>query len=130
MSYEEYLDSEEWQTKRRLRLQMDGYRCQMCGSAINLQVHHITYEHLHEDAEIDDLVTVCKTCHQQLHAVDLEMRGNSLFRLALSLLNKYSQDKERAWDKYNEACRQYEQQPNPKECAAIWLKARDIAVNW
>ena len=71
VEYQEYLQSKEWQIVRRKRLQIDGYRCQMCGTGKNLQVHHISYEHLGQEKEIDDLVTLCKECHQKVHEEDL-----------------------------------------------------------
>ena len=71
LDYYEYLQSKEWQIVRRKRLQIDGYKCQMCGTGKNLQVHHISYEHLGQEKEIDDLVTLCKECHQKVHEEDL-----------------------------------------------------------
>ena len=74
--YYDYMRSSEWQEKRMQRLMMDGFRCQMCGSGTNLQVHHISYDNLRKDAEIDDLVTLCKTCHEKVHSTDLERKAN------------------------------------------------------
>ena len=71
LQYRKYLQSEEWQIVRRKRLQIDGYKCQMCGTGKNLQVHHISYEHLEQEKEIDDLVTLCKECHKKVHEEDL-----------------------------------------------------------
>lgn len=70
-SYYEYILSEEWQKLRRKRLQLDGYVCRECGTGKNLQVHHITYRHLRQPEEINDLVSLCRTCHERVHAKDL-----------------------------------------------------------
>ena len=61
--YKEYLQSDKWQEVRRERFQIDGYQCQICGTAKNLDVHHVSYEHLGQPEEINDLVTLCRKCH-------------------------------------------------------------------
>ena len=66
MNYDDYMKSVEWEEKRQLRLRMDGFRCFKCGTAVNLQVHHITYERLGQE-KMGDLVTLCKKCHKRLH---------------------------------------------------------------
>ena len=72
--YYSYLQSNEWKTLRAQALKRDGYRCQMCDSGTNLQAHHVSYEHLHTDEELDDVVTLCKECHEKVHAKDLERK--------------------------------------------------------
>ena len=139
IGYYDYLQSEEWQQKRRQRLKIDGYRCQLCGSGVNLRVHHITYEHLHTDAEIGDLVTLCYDCHEKVHAKDLERkenplaifddedgmtdrrRNNTLFLVALTNIKAYGREK--AWLKFEQACKECYPQPTANEIAKIWFKA-------
>ncbi len=61
------LDAESYAVLHRQILERDGWRCQMCGSMRNLQVHHIQFRsHSGPDAE-DNLITLCATCHDQLH---------------------------------------------------------------
>jgi 5-methylcytosine-specific restriction endonuclease McrA len=49
-------------------LQRDRWRCQVCGSRKNLQVHHIQLRsQFGNDAE-ENLVTLCAGCHIQVHA--------------------------------------------------------------
>ena len=67
--YYPYLHSELWKNIRRKRIERDGFQCVMCGSAKNLNVHHITYDCLYRE-DVTDLVTVCKKCHEKLHAND------------------------------------------------------------
>lgn len=66
-NYYAYLASAEWRRKREQRILLDGGVCTQCGSMHNLQVHHLSYEHLGTDAEIDDLITLCADCHHKLH---------------------------------------------------------------
>ncbi len=59
--------SKAWKNLREKRLQKDGYQCQKCGSAINVQVHHIRYPDAWGHETIDDLVTLCDSCHKEIH---------------------------------------------------------------
>jgi len=68
-----YLSSETWANNRKLRLEHDGFKCQICGSGKNLSVHHITYERL-GDEDLSDLITVCADCHKKIHETDLNRR--------------------------------------------------------
>lgn len=69
--YYAYLKTERWKKIARKRIEKDNYNCTICGTAKNLQVHHITYENLfHEN--LYDLVTVCKGCHAEIHKHDIE----------------------------------------------------------
>ena len=69
ISYQKYIASAKWKETRRKRIELDGYKCKLCGSAINLCVHHLTYDHLGNE-NMDELVTLCKTCHNKLHEKD------------------------------------------------------------
>lgn len=69
VNYYEYIASKEWQRKRLARIKLDGYKCHICGSSRNLNVHHLTYERLgHEDME--DLMTLCRSCHEKVHEIE------------------------------------------------------------
>lgn len=70
INYDEYIKSKKWQRKRRLALQRADFRCERCGSAINLQVHHITYDHLGNES-FYDLIVLCNKCHGEIHEKDL-----------------------------------------------------------
>ena len=64
--YNEYLRSERWQDKREATLQRDGFRCQICLIATATQVHHLTYANVFSEEE-EDLLSVCKSCHDNEH---------------------------------------------------------------
>jgi len=68
--YNDYLQSDEWKARRDYRLKKDGFRCAICGTGKNLQVHHITYERIQNEL-IDDLVTLCESCHNGVHSSDV-----------------------------------------------------------
>lgn len=72
-SYLRKLCSPEWQSvARRVRMR-DGHKCVMCGSNINLEVHHTTYYVNgrsivgHEEKYLDKLITLCGKCHAVQH---------------------------------------------------------------
>ena len=68
--YKAYLRSPEWLHLRELALKRDGYTCRLCGTGINLRVHHINYEHIGTELEFDDVVTLCNECHSKVHLKD------------------------------------------------------------
>lgn len=69
--YSKYLNSPEWQEKKRQRMQIDHFACQMCGckgSKLNpLNVHHLSYHNIYEENVEKDLVTLCRSCHMGVH---------------------------------------------------------------
>ena len=82
--YQAYLKSPKWQATRKRLYRAYEYKCAMCGSPKNLNVHHITYENLGEEKD-EDLTVLCQTCHSELHDGnytffdDLCMAFNRLF---------------------------------------------------
>jgi 5-methylcytosine-specific restriction endonuclease McrA len=72
MSYSEFLQTPYWDGVRNYKLKKEGYRCQLCGKKSVLNVHHKTYEH-HGEEHIrsiadEDLVVLCKDCHEKFHS--------------------------------------------------------------
>lgn len=43
----------------------DGNACRTCGATENLTIHHI--DHDHRNNTPDNLITLCKECHDNLH---------------------------------------------------------------
>lgn len=63
----QYLQSEAWQRKRYVVLKRDNWTCVYCGNGAT-QVHHKRYAKNNIGSEpIDWLVSVCKSCHDQIH---------------------------------------------------------------
>jgi 5-methylcytosine-specific restriction endonuclease McrA len=48
-------------------LTRDGWRCQICGSSSNLQVHHIMRRSSLGNDEEENLITLCESCHRAAH---------------------------------------------------------------
>ena len=51
----------------KLVKQRDNYRCVRCGSATNLEAHHMVPVAAGGTHEIENLVTLCRRCHQEIH---------------------------------------------------------------
>ena len=61
------LDPEAYRQLSREVLARDGWRCQDCGTAQNLQIHHIRSRgRLGDDVE-ENLITLCAGCHKARH---------------------------------------------------------------
>ena len=48
-------------------LARDGWRCQSCGSARNLQVHHLRARSKLGDDALQNLISLCAHCHARQH---------------------------------------------------------------
>jgi len=70
MPYGEFLESGYWRYVRMLVLKRDRFRCQKCSAPNRLQVHHLTYAHHGEEHKfLNELLTLCDTCHQDAHGL-------------------------------------------------------------
>jgi uncharacterized CHY-type Zn-finger protein len=66
--YVAYRRTAAWQHKRRAALERADYRCQVCDSTKQLDVHHRTYERLYRETP-SDLTVLCRACHQLHHGI-------------------------------------------------------------
>jgi 5-methylcytosine-specific restriction endonuclease McrA len=67
MPYREYLQTPEWQDRRRAALTRADRRCQVCNRSNRaLHVHHRTYERRGAELETD-LTVLCDQCHALYH---------------------------------------------------------------
>lgn len=67
-----YIKSKQWEAKRQLVLTRDNNQCQHCNSKGNgksLHVHHLTYKNF-KNEPLEDLVTLCDSCHSKAHGLD------------------------------------------------------------
>lgn len=61
-SYTDYLHSNIWRQRRQAKLEQADNKCQYCGEKDYLQVHHLTYKHLGNEAS-NELVVLCPAHH-------------------------------------------------------------------
>jgi 5-methylcytosine-specific restriction endonuclease McrA len=61
------LNAAEYNDLRKQVLLRDGWRCQLCGSIANLEIHHKQFRsHSGDDSE-ENLITLCTRCHSESH---------------------------------------------------------------
>ena len=63
---EVYLKSAHWRRVREIALGDFEYRCAICYSPKDLDVHHRTYERLGNE-RVSDLTVLCRSCHSLFH---------------------------------------------------------------
>ncbi len=61
------LDPESYETLRQQILRRDGWRCQLCGTMTNLEVHHQEFRSQSGCDSEENLITVCSSCHESIH---------------------------------------------------------------
>ena len=67
-AYKEYLNSPHWRETRKAALERAWYRCQLCNSEKNLNVHHNNYDRLWYESP-RDLIVLCSDCHAKFHDI-------------------------------------------------------------
>jgi hypothetical protein len=53
---------------RRRVMELDGNRCRFCGGGRLLHVHHVVYRSQQGPHEQSNLVTLCLSCHDEVHS--------------------------------------------------------------
>jgi 5-methylcytosine-specific restriction endonuclease McrA len=61
------LDPQAYDRLRRQVLERDGWRCQQCGQRRSLEVHHLQLRSQSGADEPENLITLCRRCHQRRH---------------------------------------------------------------
>ena len=62
-------------------LNRDNYICQHCkgkSKDSKLEVHHIVFRRNNGSDEADNLITLCKTCHDKLHKNEIKLNGGKI----------------------------------------------------
>ena len=69
MTYQEQLQTQEWEALRSKRIEKDFEMCQICMATKNLQVHHKYYVsgRMAWEYPLIALTTLCDNCHKILH---------------------------------------------------------------
>jgi 5-methylcytosine-specific restriction endonuclease McrA len=66
-AYDWYINkSVLWKSIREWALLRAGNKCEKCGAAFPLQVHHKTYARLGKEGP-NDLIVLCVPCHEEEH---------------------------------------------------------------
>lgn len=68
MNYYTFLNTIYWKVVAKKVKERAGYRCQLCNSSENLNVHHRSYRnHGYEVLHLEDLICLCHECHEKHH---------------------------------------------------------------
>ena len=66
-----YLKSEKWDSVRLEALVRDGAKCFVCGfESISNDAHHLCYPKSFWDTTPDDLIILCRACHNFMHKLE------------------------------------------------------------
>jgi len=65
--YQAYLKTRTWSLRKSLKLREARYRCERCGCAERLHVHHKTYKNIFNEP-LKDLLALCGNCHIAIHS--------------------------------------------------------------
>lgn len=57
----------DWRHAKAAALKRDGRTCQQCGDTSNLELHHWEPYFISFDNSLENLVTLCRSCHQDKH---------------------------------------------------------------
>lgn len=60
-----------WKAARRKCIERDGHRCRKCRSSTGLEAHHIVERANGGADDLDNLVTLCSLCHDEITEFDL-----------------------------------------------------------
>jgi hypothetical protein len=75
-TYSRHMASTAWRRQRDRVLARDRYRCRVCRSRYQLNVHHTFYTTPIGGEPDRSLVTLCATHHHEVHAVHRAMGGH------------------------------------------------------
>jgi 5-methylcytosine-specific restriction endonuclease McrA len=58
---------DQWGWVRETALERDNYECQECSSQERLQVHHRIPVCMGGESTLENVITLCATCHRRVH---------------------------------------------------------------
>ena len=84
----------------------DGYVCQHCKGKTKdsrINVHHIVFRSQNGSDEPENLITLCKTCHDALHAGKIKLKLNGKSKGSLKFATQMNEIRSQLLKKYPEA---------------------------
>jgi hypothetical protein len=70
--YADYLKTEHWAQLKLALYAKRGRTCMACSSKKRIQAHHVNYRHPITDCTSDDLMPLCRECHEAVHETKLD----------------------------------------------------------
>ena len=68
MKYPEYLETPQWKDLREQAMYRADNKCEFCRRTGHA-VHHVKYPKVFKDDHLDNLVMVCRRCHELCHGI-------------------------------------------------------------
>lgn len=68
-SFEDHKRGSNWKPQKLLALKRDNFQCQKCGRIKDIVVHHKIPYAISEDNSLENLQTLCRSCHGKEHMV-------------------------------------------------------------
>lgn len=65
-AYDEHLRSKQWFAFKAGIIKARGFRCEICGSQKDLELHHLNYKNFGNE-QAEDVMLLCKLCHKKAH---------------------------------------------------------------
>lgn len=70
LPYAVFLEHPYWAVVRRHIYKLRGVACEECYCQFDCEIHHKTYDHHGEEhLYLDDLVILCRYCHESAHGI-------------------------------------------------------------
>ena len=101
-NYSKYLESDNWKKIREQVLERDNHKCTVCGDTNNLVIHHTSYDNIGNE-KIEDLITVCEKCHNEIHSTRGWNRSKN--KVTKKEIDKMIEDKNIDINKLYQYCR-------------------------
>ncbi len=67
--YAEYLLTPHWAQLKADTFKAHGHACHACGSIECIDAHHLFYRNPLTDCTPDDMLPLCRNCHEKLHTI-------------------------------------------------------------
>ncbi|MHB8871252.1 MAG: HNH endonuclease [Candidatus Doudnabacteria bacterium] len=64
-----FYDSKEWAVIKNDLFMIRGKKCEICGSTVRINVHHLSYKNFGGNEEPEDLIVLCRLCHEKEHGI-------------------------------------------------------------
>lgn len=86
-----FLKSDEWETLRLTCIAMDEGKCVLCSKySESNDAHHLFYRERWKDTQVEDLLTLCRECHERVHSLGADVLARKLWeRHELDLTRRF-----------------------------------------
>lgn len=92
----QYLQSDHWKNLRLEKLSREDACCEICGfRSVSNDVHHLRYPRPLTKTKLNDLVVLCRSCHELIHEIidtikiGSELKSDKLFTLCRLSLKRW-----------------------------------------